>query len=99
MGDEFLGGFGPGGIDCDDVLKDVFLYLDKEFDPAVGDRIRRHLDGCGPCLRQFGLEEDVKSLVARCCGGDVAPESLRVRIRLRLSEITLEAAHREYRPS
>ena len=32
---------------------------------------------CAPCLRQFGLEQDVKSLIARCCGGDVAPEHLR----------------------
>ena len=28
-------GFGPGGIDCDDVLRDVYLYLDDETD---GDR-------------------------------------------------------------
>lgn len=92
-------GFGPGGVDCDDVLKDVFLYLDDESDPQVRNRIRQHLDGCAPCLRQFGLEQDVKSLVARCCGGDIAPESLRVRIRVRLSEVTVEAAHSEYRPS
>jgi mycothiol system anti-sigma-R factor len=91
-------GFGPGGIDCDDVIKDVFNYLDDESDPAAKDRIRRHLDECAPCLRQYGLEQDVKSLVARCCGGDIAPESLRVRIRIRLAEVTIEAAHSEYRP-
>ena len=92
-------GFGPGGMDCDDVLNDVFLYLDDESDPQIRNRIRQHLDGCAPCLRQFGLEQDVKSLVARCCGGDIAPESLRVRIRVRLSEVAVEAAHSEYRPS
>ena len=90
--------FGPGGIDCDDVIKDVFNYLDDESDPAAKDRIRRHLDECAPCLRQYGLEQDVKSLVARCCGGDIAPESLRVRIRTRLAEVAIEAAHSEYRP-
>jgi mycothiol system anti-sigma-R factor len=92
-------GFGPGGIDCDDVLKDVFLYLDDESDSDVRHRIRQHLDDCAPCLRQFGVEQDVKSLVARCCGGDVAPESLRARIRIRLAEVTVEAAHGEYRPT
>jgi mycothiol system anti-sigma-R factor len=91
-------GFGPGNIDCDDVLKDVFLYLDDESDPSLRDRIRQHLDGCARCLRQFGVEHDVKSLVARCCGGDVAPESLRSRIRVRLTEVTIETAHLEYRP-
>lgn len=90
--------FGPGGIDCQDVLRDVFTYLDDESDPAVRNRIRQHLDECAPCLREFGLEQDVKSLIARCCGGDVAPDSLRMRIRLRLTEVTIEAAHSEYRP-
>ncbi len=90
-------GFGPGGIDCDDVLKDVFLYLDDESDDQARARIRVHLDGCAPCLRQFGLEQDVKSLVARSCGGDVAPSSLREHIRVRLTEVTIQTSTLEYR--
>jgi mycothiol system anti-sigma-R factor len=90
-------GFGPGGMDCDEVLADVYLYLDDESDPEVRQRIRTHLDDCGPCLRQFGLEQDVKSLVARCCGGDVAPDSLKSRIRTRLTEVVIETSHLEYR--
>ncbi len=66
-------GFGPGGIDCDDVLRDVYLYLDDETDDGLRNRIRQHLDGCAPCLKQFGIEQDVRSLIARCCGGDQAP--------------------------
>jgi mycothiol system anti-sigma-R factor len=76
----------------------VFSYLDDESDPTVTSRIRRHLDECAPCLRHYGLEQDVKSLIARCCGGDIAPDSLRMRIRIRLAEVTIEAAHSEYRP-
>jgi mycothiol system anti-sigma-R factor len=90
-------GFGPGGIDCDDVLRDVYLYLDDETDEELRNRIRRHLDGCAPCLKQFGLEQDVRSLVARCCGGDQAPAHLRERINVRISELTIETAHLEVR--
>jgi len=90
-------GFGPGGIDCDDVLADVYLYLDDETDAEVRHRIRTHLDECAPCLRLFGLEQDVKSLVARSCGGDLAPERLRLRIRNRLTEVVIETSHLEYR--
>ncbi|MGX7679330.1 mycothiol system anti-sigma-R factor [Jatrophihabitans sp. DSM 45814] len=90
-------GFGPGGLDCDQVLSDVYLYLDDETDPEVRDRIRTHLDDCAPCLRHFGLEQDVKSLVARTCGGDVAPDSLKSTIRLRLTEVVIETSHLEYR--
>jgi mycothiol system anti-sigma-R factor len=90
-------GFGPGGLDCDDVLRDVYLYLDDESDETLKNRIRQHLDGCAPCLKQFGLEQDVRSLVARCCGGDHAPNSLRERISTRITEITVESSHVEYR--
>jgi mycothiol system anti-sigma-R factor len=89
-------GFGPGGIDCEDVLKDVYLYLDDESNPELVSRIRQHLDGCGPCLRQFGLEQDVKSLIARCCGGDVAPEHVRDNIRVQLTKVTIETTHVEF---
>jgi mycothiol system anti-sigma-R factor len=90
-------GFGPGNIDCDEVLKDLYLYLDDESDEQLKNRIRQHLDGCAPCLKQFGLEQDVRSLIARCCGGDQAPQSLRERISTRISEISIETAHVEYR--
>ena len=87
----------PGGIDCDDVLRDVYLYLDDETDPTLQGKMRAHLPDCAPCLRQYGLEQDLKSLVARTCGGDRAPISLHERIRVRLTEVTLESAHLEYR--
>jgi mycothiol system anti-sigma-R factor len=90
-------GFGPGNIDCDDVLKDLYLYLDDESDPQLKNRIRQHLDGCAPCLKQYGLEQDVRSLVTRCCGGDQAPQSLHERIRMRINELSIETAHVEFR--
>jgi mycothiol system anti-sigma-R factor len=90
-------GFGPGGIDCDDVLNDLYLYLDDESDDQLRNRIRQHLEGCAPCLKQYGLEQDVRSLIARCCGGDRAPESLHERIRVRITEVSFEASHLEFR--
>ena len=92
-----FGGFGPGNIDCDTVLNDVYLYLDKETDEDLRNRIRQHLDGCGPCLKHFGLEQDVRALISRCCGSDRAPASLHERIRIRITEVSVEAGAREYR--
>ena len=90
-------GFGPGNIDCDDVLKDIYLYMDDESDDQLRNRIRQHLDACAPCLKHYGLEQDVRSLIARCCGGDRAPEALHERIRVRITEVSIEAAHLEFR--
>ena len=90
-------GFGPGGLDCDEALRDVFRYLDDETDSAERAKIRTHLEECAPCFRQFGVDADLKSLIARRCGGDRAPEALRLRIRAQLTRITLEVSHHEYR--
>jgi RNA polymerase sigma-70 factor (ECF subfamily) len=59
--------------------------------------IRIHLDECAPCLRQYGLEQAVKSLVARCCGSDAAPVDLRERVLVRIQQVRLEIEHVEYR--
>ena len=90
-------GFGPGGMDCDEVLADVYLYLDDETDSTLRAKMKAHLHDCAPCLRQYGLEQDVKSLVARSCGGDRAPFELHERIRARLTKVSIETAHVEFR--
>jgi mycothiol system anti-sigma-R factor len=90
-------GFGPGNIDCNDVLDELYVYLDDETDDATKGRIRQHLEACAPCLKQYGLEQDVRALIARCCGSDSAPQSLHQRVRVRISELMIESAHLEYR--
>ncbi|WP_412540352.1 mycothiol system anti-sigma-R factor [Longispora sp. K20-0274] len=76
--------------DCREVLAEVYLYLDLECDEGRRGLIQTHLDECSPCLREFGIEQEVKALVARCCGGESAPTELRDRLRLRIEEIAAE---------
>ena len=71
---------GPHEVDCAEVLAEVWLYLDAETDGPSREKIAEHLDECGPCLREYGIEQEVKALVARCCGGEVAPDGLRKRL-------------------
>jgi mycothiol system anti-sigma-R factor len=88
----------PHETDCRDVLAEVYLYLDLECADDRRDLIRQHLDECSPCLREYGIEQEVKALVARCCGDERAPSELRDRLRVRLSELVFEADSREYLP-
>ena len=84
--------------DCREVLEQVYLYLDGEMtDDAKCADIRQHLDECSPCLRQYGIEQEVKVLVARCCGGEIAPDGLRARVLLRIKQVTVSNATLEYR--
>jgi mycothiol system anti-sigma-R factor len=87
----------PHDTDCADVLSRVYEYLDGELDSEWFEDIRQHLDECSPCLRQFGLEQMVKALVARSCGLDEVPEGLRVKVQQRLHAVSVELTQVEFR--
>jgi mycothiol system anti-sigma-R factor len=80
------------------VLAEVYIYLDAEAGDDDRTKIRQHLDECAPCLREFGIEQEVKMLVARACGRDLAPEHLRMKLRATLRTVVIEAASVEYQP-
>jgi mycothiol system anti-sigma-R factor len=88
----------PHETPCDEVLEQVYVYLDGEIGPDDCAKIREHLDECGPCLRQYGLDQAVKALVARSCGCDLAPEELRAKVLTRIREVRVEISQLEYRP-
>jgi len=77
----------PTSEDCQHVLEQVYAFLDSELDTASGDAIRAHLQACEPCLDRFDVEQALKSLIARRCGGDTAPTQLRARILVQLRTI------------
>jgi mycothiol system anti-sigma-R factor len=82
--------------DCGVVLDEVYLYLDLECSEDRRALIQKHLEECSRCLREYGIEHEVKALVARCCGDETAPKELRERLRIKLSELTIEVETREY---
>ena len=84
--------------DCSEVLEEVYLYLDLECSEDRRALIQKHLDECSGCLSEYGIEHEVKALVARCCGDETAPKELRERLRMKLSEYAVEAESHEFLP-
>ncbi|MDI6097896.1 mycothiol system anti-sigma-R factor [Actinoplanes sp. NEAU-A12] len=84
--------------DCSIVLSEVYLYLDLECSEDRRMLIQKHLDECSGCLREFGIEHDVKALVGRCCGDERAPAELRDRLRHKLGQLEIQAETREFLP-
>jgi mycothiol system anti-sigma-R factor len=80
----------PHETDCSEVLERVYQYLDGELDVHVVGKIRQHLDECGPCLSEYDLDVVLKALVRRSCGGECAPDQLRTRIMLQITEVRLQ---------
>lgn len=71
-------------MDCTAVLADVWLLLDNECDETIKARLQEHINRCSPCIEAYGLEEKLKSLLNRKCGGERAPDSLRARLTMEI---------------
>ena len=80
----------PHDVPCTEVLATVYSYLDGEMEPSDYQQIRVHLEECGPCLREYGLEELVKKLVHKCCGQEAVPGELRAKVMTRIAEVRSE---------
>ena len=65
---------------CDDVCRDLHVYLDGEATAAARTVIAVHLDDCPSCCHVFHFEAQIRLVVARGCCGEPVPESLRVRV-------------------
>ena len=82
----------PHETDCSEVLAQVWLFLDNECNRERRELLARHLEECGSCLEEYGLEEHLKALLARKCRGDHAPDALKQRLRQSIREIMFRQA-------
>ncbi len=77
----------PHEVPCTEVLDLVYTYLDGEMDQVSYAQVKVHLEECGPCLREYGLEEVVKRLVHRHCGHDPVPADLLEKVLIRIEAV------------
>jgi len=80
----------PHETDCSQVLAEVWLLLDHECDEGHRHQLVEHLDECAPCLERYGIEEHLKLLLARKCGGDRVPEGFKERLRATIRQTVLD---------
>jgi len=83
------------GFDCSRARLQVYEYLDGEMDPVDCAKIREHLAHCGPCLKEYDIDQTLKALVRRSCGCEAAPKQLRLQIMSRITTITMTVEFRE----
>ena len=81
--------FDPDHPECAAVIAEVWTLLDGECTAETRDKLRLHLEECPTCLRQYGVEERVKALIATKCSGEKAPDGLRARLKLEISRTTI----------
>ncbi len=74
--------------DCGEILAEVYEYLHHELDDERRAQVQRHLDDCGDCLKDYGLEQEVQELIRKSCCSP-APAELRTRIMQRITEVRI----------
>lgn len=70
-------------MDCDQVISQLFAYLDGELTVWRRTAITRHLSDCGHCSEGFDYEQRIQAsiqrmMVLKCA--ETAPDRLRFRI-------------------
>ncbi|MFC7406346.1 mycothiol system anti-sigma-R factor [Georgenia alba] len=73
-----------GPCSCEELLEHLFEFLDSELDEDQDARLRRHAAECPTCTAAADAEQHIRELVRRSCA-EVAPSSLRLRVRSQLS--------------
>jgi mycothiol system anti-sigma-R factor len=80
----------PHETDCREVLDRVYEYLDGEMTEHDIAKVKQHLEECSPCLSEYDLDVVLKALVRRSCGCEQAPDDLRERILVKITQVRLE---------
>ena len=67
-------------IRCEEVLRHLLAYLDRELEAETSAQIAHHLELCRGCYSRAEFERKVKAHL-RNCATSAAPDSLRARLK------------------
>lgn len=64
---------GPEPLDCEEVLRVIFAYLDGELGGADHEQVAAHLERCRSCFSRAQFEQRLKGHLAELASGPVSP--------------------------
>lgn len=64
---------------CDDIVDQLFEYVDRQLSEVQESRLNAHVSGCLECAERTEAESHVREILRRCCQ-EQAPSTLRARI-------------------
>jgi mycothiol system anti-sigma-R factor len=71
-------------MNCQDALKNLYEFIDRELDTATEQEIQAHLKHCDGCLGKFEAERLFKEMLQAKAGGEKVSEEQRARILARI---------------
>ena len=79
-------------IDCEEVMKKLWDYLDGELSPTKMQTIAAHIAMCARCYPQYQFERAFLEAIATAHRGVAAPAGMRERLITSLQEAGLKTA-------
>jgi mycothiol system anti-sigma-R factor len=68
-------------MNCDQVLQQMWRYLDGDLDGATSGDLERHLGRCRRCFSRIEFEKQLTAMVKRSCESEHVPPHLQERVR------------------
>lgn len=87
----------PELLDCDEVLRVIFAYVDGELEGVDTDRVEAHLERCRSCFSRAEFERRLKGHMTELANEPVPPP-LEHRIRRLISEFPSPGTEEDAEP-
>lgn len=73
-------------VKCEEVLKRLYEYIDKQVDETSQSEIDEHIKLCRHCCQHYEFEIKLRELVEKSCFQQRAPDLLKRKISDMLNE-------------
>ena len=67
--------------DCEEILREVYPYLDASLSESARVEIQHHLDDCLDCLHVYDFHAELRMIIAKKCREQSVPPGLLARVR------------------
>ena len=67
--------------DCEEILREIYPYLDSSLSESARAEIQQHLDDCLDCLHVYDFHAELRLLIAKKCREKTVPPGLLTRVQ------------------
>ena len=67
--------------DCEQILREIYPYLDAELSEEARVEIQGHLDDCLDCLHVYDFHAELRMVIAAKCRERTVPPGLLAKVR------------------
>jgi mycothiol system anti-sigma-R factor len=69
------------GPECQEALREIERFLDREVDDVIRMKVEQHLSGCSPCTDRLEFRVHLKAMIHAKCSERELPAGLEERLR------------------